>query len=500
MSEWLALPVGAPLLAAGLSILARRQLGVQRIVGFATVVGVLVYAVALVGRTAQGEVLASRIGDWPAPFAITFAADTFSALMVLIASSMVIACMAFAAAAGEDEVMLFYPLSLVLTAGVCGAFLTADLFNMFVFFEVMLIASYVLLTIDGTWAQVRGGAVYVATNLFASTLFLIGIAFMYGATGSVNMAQLAGLDLSSAGAVVAGALLFVAFGIKGSLAPVHGWLPSAYPRARRGVAALFSGLLTKVGIYALFRVVAIVYDGDPRFLPVLLLAAGTTMVVGVMGAIGRTTMREILSFHIVSQVGYMVMGLALFTSLGLAGGIFYILHHIIVKTSLFLSAGAVETLEGTGRIDHLGGLARRYPIVAVAFMVSALSLAGVPPLSGFVAKLTLVRAAFDQSSFAIAGVAVAVSFFTLFSMVKIWNGVFWGETVSSAVGVRRAQQVVAVGGGSRVSTVAVAAPALALAIAAVMIGVWPEPLLVLSRAAADSLIDASGYVRAVLGS
>lgn len=499
MSEWLALPIGAPLLAAGLGMLARRQTQVPRILGFATVTGVLAYAVMLVVRTAQGEVLASRIGDWPAPFAITFAADTFSALMVVIACSMVLACMSFAAATGEDDALFFYPLSLVLTAGVCGAFLTADLFNMFVFFEVMLISSYVLLTIDGSWAQVRGGAVYVATNLFASTLFVIGVAFMYGAVGSVNMAELASLDLSSAGALLAGALLLVAFGIKGSLAPVHGWLPSAYPRARRSVAALFSGLLTKVGIYALFRVFSIVYGGAPRFLTLLLVAAGTTMVVGVMGAIGRSTMREILSFHIVSQVGYMVMGLALFTPLGLAGGIFYILHHIIVKTSLFLSAGAVETFEDTGRLDRLGGLAGRYPVVAVAFMVSALSLAGVPPLSGFVAKLTLVRAAFDVSSFAIAGIAVAVSFFTLFSMLKVWNGVFWGEALSTTVAMPRSPLVVPVGGKVRASGLAIASPALVLAVAAIAIGVWPEPLLELSRAAADSLINTSGYVRAVLG-
>jgi multicomponent Na+:H+ antiporter subunit D len=213
------------------------------------------------------------------------------------------------------------------------------------------------------------------------------------------------------------------------------------------------------------------------------------MVLGVLGAVGRDRMRDILLFHMVSQIGYMMLGLALFGLAGLSAGIFYIFHHIVVKASLLMCAGAVETFEGTGVLGRLGALARERPVLAAAFGISALSLAGVPPLSGFVAKLALLRAAFEADQYAAGGVAVAVSFVTLFSMVKIWNGVFWGER-------QQAPQPAVVVAGPRAA--ALVAPAAALAVLTIAIGLGAQVLWVLSEAAASVLVDPAPYVDAVL--
>lgn len=509
MTRLLALPIALPLAAAAACVFSRGTL-VRRALGFGATGAVLAYGLALVAATSGGQVLAAQMGGWPPGIAIALAGDLFSALMLVVAALMVLVCTAFAVSRGEDSHPFFHPLVLVLAAGMAGAFLTADLFNLFVFFEVMLIASYVLLTLSGSKDQVRAGAVYVTTNLLASTVLVGGVALAYGVAGTVNMAGLAQMAGTSGGLAVAGGLLLVAFGVKASLVPLHGWLPRAYPAAPPAVAALFSGLLTKVGVYALYRVYAVVFGGDPAFRGLLLAIAAAAMLLGVLGAVGREGMREILSFHITSQVGYMIMGLGLFGPLGLAGGIFYILHHIVVKTSLFLSAGAVETLEGTGQLNLLGGTARRRPVLAGAFALAAFSLAGLPPLSGFFAKLALVRAAFEEGGFWVAALSIGVSFLTLLSMVKIWNGVFWGERQDAPRAREEARVPLPVSGGAvgleatpppagDPGRPGVVAPAVVLALVSAAVGVWAEGLFTLAARAAAGLVDPSAYVGAVLG-
>jgi multicomponent Na+:H+ antiporter subunit D len=506
VSRLLALPVAVPLAASALAILGRRRLWAQRILGFGGSSVLLVVGVWLGWEAADGSVVAAQIGGFPPGIAIALVGDLFAALMLTVAGLMVLVTSAFAAARGEDRQPFFHPLVLVLSAGMAGAFLTADLFNLFVFFEVMLMASYALLTMGGTRERVRAGAVYVTTNLLASTLLVAGVALMYGTAGTVNIAELGAAPVGG-GVAVAGGLLLVALSVKASLVPVHGWLPRAYPAASPAVAALFSGLLTKVGVYALYRLYSVVYQGDPSFRPLLLGIAAATMVLGVLGAVGREGMRAVLSFHIVSQVGYMIMGLGLFGPLGLAGGIFYVLHHIVVKTSLFLSAGAVETLEGTGTFDRLGGMARRHPVLAAGFLVSALSLAGLPPLSGFFAKLLLVREALDVGDYWVAGAAVGVSFLTLLSMVKIWNGVFWGSPTRPEPEAGSPQGPRAVARGARgpgspprrAALAGIVAPSAFLAAASVVVGVGAQALFELSQRAAEGLVNPEHYVQAVLG-
>jgi multicomponent Na+:H+ antiporter subunit D len=399
----------------------------------------------------------------------------------------VVFCLAFAAASGADTDRMFVPLVLVLTAGVHGAYLTADLFNLFVFVEVMLVPSYVLLATGGGAARRAAARLYVTVNLLASTLFLAGLGLVYGVTGTVNLGELAGAAAEPAVALAA-AVVLLAMAVKSAVVPVHGWLPRAYTHAPPAVTVLFSGLLTKVGVYAIIRIYATVFDGDQRYLGVVLAAALLTMVVGVLGAVGERAMRPILTFHMVSQIGYILLGLALFSVAGLAAAIFFLVQYVLVKAALLMCAGAVEHTYGTGELDRLSGVVARQPLLAAAFAASALSLAGIPPLSGFVAKLALVLAAFDAAQYLAAGVAVAVSLLTLTSMLKVWNGVFWGEPSPTTTGPVR----------TRVAT-ALAAPPLVLGALTLLLGLAAQPVLAVAEVAATGLVDTAAYVRAGRG-
>jgi multicomponent Na+:H+ antiporter subunit D len=284
--------------------------------------------------------------------------------------------------------------------------------------------------------------------------------------------------------------------------PAHGWLPRTYPAAPPVVTVLFSALLTKAGVYAVFRIYAVMFEGDPVLRTPLLLLCAVTMVVGVLGAVGQSTIRDVLSFHMVSQMGYLLLGVALFGTVGTAAAIFYTVQYIVVKAGLFLVAVAVEARSGTGSLDRLGGLAARSPLLAAGFAICALSLAGLPPMSGFLGKFLLVRAAFLEAEYAVGVVAVAVSLLTLLSMAKLWNGVFWGGTPEAAPVepslTAASVRVATPAPPRRRSDVLLIAPVLAAAAVTLGLGLGGELLLALSEGAADGLLDPSGYVEAVL--
>ncbi|HEX6257375.1 MAG TPA: proton-conducting transporter membrane subunit, partial [Euzebyales bacterium] len=392
--------------------------------------------------------------------------------------------------------LYFHPVYLVLAAGIAASFLTGDLFNLFVAFEVMLIASYVLITLGANRGQVRAGMTYVVINLLASTMFVAAVAFVYAATGTVNLAQLAIrlAELPDALRTALGYLLLVVFGVKAGIFPLFFWLPDSYPTAPTPVTALFAGLLTKVGVYTLIRTQTLLFhtDGAPSL--VILAIAGATMLVGVLGAIAQDDIKRILSFHIISQIGYMIFGLGLFTLAGIAGAVYYIIHHIVVKTSLFLVGGMVETASGSGSLRHLGGVARRAPVLGLLFLTAAFSLAGLPPFSGFVAKLALVQEGLTLDRGAIVAVSLLVSLLTLFSMTKIWGGAFWGRPedvegrlASSDRSLRMKLNPLMLG-----STVVLVGISVA-------ISVFATPLYGLSERAAETLVERDPYVDAVLG-
>jgi multicomponent Na+:H+ antiporter subunit D len=489
------LPVVLPILGAALSLAAQRRIAVQRAIGVAVMTTTTVASFVLLVAVDRDGARSVDVGAWPAPVGITLVVDRFAAMMLAVSTTVVLAVLLYAIGSRitSDAVRFFHPVYLLLAAGVCLSFLTGDLFNLFVAFEVMLSASYVLLTLGGRREQVRAGMTYVVISLLASMLFLTAVGLVYAATGTVNMADLAGrLDEVSPGLRDAlGLLLLVVFGIKAGLFPLFFWLPDAYPTAPTPVTAVFAGLLTKVGVYAIIRTQTLLFPSDgPSTL--LLAVAGATMLVGVLGAIAQDDMKRILSFHIVSQIGYMILGLGLFTVAGLAGAVFYVVHHIVVKTALFLVTGIVEESTGTAALRRLGGLVHRWPVVALVFLAPALSLAGLPPFSGFVAKLALVQAGLDADRVVVVGVSLLVSLLTLFSMTKIWAGVFWGVPESPPPGPDADGTLAAPGLRTVLPTTGLVAVSLAVALGA-------GPLVDLSGHAAEDLADPARYVAVVLG-
>lgn len=495
MSILLLLPILIPLLTAILALLFHRRRRVQRVLGVAGAAALLIAALLLLDTVRREGILVGQFGDWPAPYGITFVADLLSAIMVVLAGLMGLAVAIYSLVTIDvrRELFGYYALYHILLMGVCGAFLTGDLFNLYVWFEVLLIASFVLLALGGERPQLEGAIKYVTLNLISSAFFLAAVGILYGEAGTLNMADLARRLplLPNAGLVTTLAMLFlVAFGIKAGAFPLFFWLPASYHTPPVAVSALFAGLLTKVGVYALIRVFTLIFVQDVGYTHTIILAiAGLTMIVGVLGAVAQNEFRRILSFHIVSQIGYMLLGLGLLTPLGLAGSIFYVMHHIIVKTNLFLVSGLAQRLGGSYDLKQAGGLYARRPLLAALFLLSALSLAGIPPLSGFFAKLVLLRAGLESAEYLIVAVSLVVSLLTLFSMTKIWTEVFWKPAPRPDLPPEP----------DRAGTRLMLLPVAALTTLTVLIGLAAEPVFGLATAAADQLLNPAGYLEIVLG-
>lgn len=495
------LPIVLPLTTAALCMLFWRSGRAQRVFAVVGAAGLLACTLTLLATVRREGVLVLQLGNWPAPFGISLVADLFSAIMAVLAAVIGLAVVVYSLASIDlrREAYGYYPLLHILLMGVCGCFLTGDLFNLYVWFEVMLMASFVLLALGGERGQLEGAIKYVTLNLVASTFFLSALGLLYGLVGTLNMADVARMldQIERPGLVSTLAMLFfAAFGIKAALFPFFFWLPASYHTPPVAVSAIFAGLLTKVGVYALIRVFTLLFNQDVGYTHnLILIIAGLTMVTGVLGAVAQNDFRRILSFHIISQVGYMVLGLALFTPLALAGAIFYIIHHIIVKTNLFLASGVVLQLRGTLELKHLGALYRRAPLLALLFLIPALSLAGLPPLSGFWAKLLLVLAGLQAQSYAIVATALAVGLLTLFSMTKIWSKAFWGGGPEDS-GAQNLPEEIRFTLAARWSLFL---PMSSLALLTLAIGLWAQPVFEFSLQAAEQLLDPSIYIQAVLG-
>lgn len=504
MNTLLPLPVVLPLFAAALCILTGRSRTAQRAIGLTTLTALVPIAGAILLRVDDADIVVVQAGDWPAPIGITLVADRLSAIMLVTASIVLLAVLVYAIGQPgvERNHVGFQSVYLILAAGVSCAFLTGDLFNLFVAIEMMLTASYVLLTLGGRLEQVRSGMTYIVISLVASVLFLLALAFTYAATGTVNMADLGAniAALPSGVRTALAGLLLVVFGIKAALVPLYFWLPDAYPTAPSAVTAIFAGLLTKVGLYAIIRTQTLLFPVDSRPTTIILVVAGLTMVVGILGAIAQEDIRRAFSFYIVSQIGYIIMGLGLFTVAGLAGAVFAIVHHIVVKTTLFLVGGLIDHAGGSSRMHRLGGMVATAPAIAVLFLLPALSLAGIPPFSGFAAKFALFDATARSSEWEILAVAVLVSLLTLFSIFKIWVAVFWSPAMHGAVGAvtDAPDESGSTSARHRPAPLLMLVPTAVLAALTLAIGVAAGPLFDLSHRAATDLIDPSGYREAVL--
>ncbi len=501
MNTLLVLPVAIPLITATIALLFRNHASLQRWVGVLGMVVLLGSVMVLFRDVYVDGIQVLQLGDWEAPFGITLVADMLSMLMLGISAIMglVIAVYSLYDIDKERERFGYYPLLHVLLMGVNGSFLTGDIFNLYVWFEVMLIASFILLALGNSKNQLQGALKYVVINLFSSLIFLFGVAMLYGMTGTLNMADLAVRlpEVENVGLVTTVAMIFMlSFGIKAAIFPLFFWLPASYHTPPVAISAVFGGLLTKVGVYALIRVFTLLFTQDIGYThDILLWVAGFTMVTGVLGAASHYEFRKILSFHIVSQIGYMIMGLAFNTALGLMGAIFYVLHNILAKSNLFLISGISQRLLGTFELKQMGGLYRHYPFLAVLFLVSAFALAGFPPLSGFWAKLSLVKAGLSIEMYLITAVAILVGLLTLFSMIKIWMTAFWGTVPEEGVPEHFGKMPL-FGAGSLYIMVL---PVMAVAGLILLVGLYAQPLLEVCLMAAEQLLDPNVYIEAVMG-
>ena len=495
-----ALPVMIPLIMGALSLAAHRHLTVQRWLGVLGTGALLVSTLWLLRETWIHGVVVMHMGEWQAPFGIALVSDLLGAIMAVLTGIMGFATAVYSLATTSrgHEHFGHWPLLHLLLAGVAGAFLTGDIFNMYVWFEVMLVASFALLILGGERAQMEGAIKYVTLNLLSSMIFLSAVGITYGLVGTLNMADIAVklADVDQPGLVtVLAAMYMVSFGIKAAAFPLFFWLPASYHTPPVAVSALFAGLLTKVGVYALYRVFTLIFTHDVDYThEILLWGAGLTMLTGVLGAAAQFEFRRILSFHIISQIGYMIMGLALFTPLAVVGGVFYIAHHIIVKTNLFLVSGVAYRLLGSYELKDLGGLYKHRPFLGFLFMVPALSLAGLPPLSGFFAKFIVIRAGIEAESYGIVFVALLVGLLTLYSMIKIWAEAFWHGvpehvTETGALTGERPDRGIWI----------MLLPIIGLAALTLFIGLYGQPLYELAYASAQQLLDPSVYIDAVLG-
>jgi len=455
-------------------------------------------AIALFLKVYNGSILTMNAANWDAPFGIVFVADMFSVTMVLLTSVAALSVSIFSAVGVGRARMLYgyFPIFHFLIMGLNGAFLTGDIFNLYVWFEVVIIASFVLLTLGGRKAQLEGAVKYMAMNILASTFFLTGIGILYGITGTLNMADLAlKIPLVQDQNIVNLTAIFflIGFGIKSAVFPLYFWLPSSYHTPPSAVAAVFGGLLTKLGLYALFRFFTLLFIPN-EFLKVVFLTIGiTTILTGAFGALIKTNIRRLLSYLIVCHIGFVIGGLGLYNKMAFVGAVFYLIHDIMVKTNLFLIAGLIRQLRGTMNMTKLGGIYAEYPKISLLIAVVLFSLVGIPPLSGFWPKIYLIESALFAHSYIYAASIILGSFITLFVVAKLWSEVFWKDASQDDMIVDNFK---ALKSGRKTLMVL---PIAILASASLFIGLNAEFIIQVTDRIANEMIDTTPYTQAVLG-
>ncbi len=429
----LGIPVLVPFAGAAFTLLLARAPAAQRVVSLVALTIVLLDAVFIGFLSLRGPLILD-VGGWAAPVGITLVADRLSALMLMV-SVFVTLCVlvySFTQDLAENQrlpIAVFQPTFLILSAGVSNAFLTGDLFNLYVGFEILLVASFVLITLGSTRERIRSGTVYVIVSVVSSTIFLIALAMVYAALGTVNMAQIAirASEIDQGTAQLIQVMLFVAFGVKAAIFPLHAWLPDSYPTAPAPVTAVFAGLLTKVGIYAIIRTQTTLFSNS-NLNGVLQVFGLVTMIVGIMGAVAQDDIKRLLSFTLVSHIGFMLWGVGIGTLEGLTAAIFYTAHHIIVQTALFLVSGLMERVGGSTSLVKLGSLLKTWPLLGVLFLIPAFNLAGIPPMSGFLGKLGLIEASAAVGrplDWALVAGGLLTSLLTLYALLRAWSMAFW---------------------------------------------------------------------------
>ena len=502
MNHWIVMPVVVPAIAACLLLLGlNREQALERTVALAATAAQFAIAVALVAAATQTPAEAYLLGNWPAPFGIVMVLDRLSAMMLLLTAVLALFVLLYAIGGWDKRGKHFHALFQFQLMGVNGAFLTGDLFNLFVFYEVLLIASYGLMVHGSGGERLKAGTHYVVTNLTASALFLIGATLIYGVTGTLNMADLA-LKVPQVGAAdqgllqAAALLLLLVFGIKAALVPLHFWLPGTYAASAAPVAALFA-IMTKVGAYSILRVYTLAFGADAGEAawiagPWLLPAALVTMVLGMVGMLAARQLRWLVAFGVVGSMGTLLTGFSLFTVEALSAGMYYMLHSTFIAAGLFLLVEQISIRRGSDAVAPGAGFAG-IGLLSALFMAAAIAMAGLPPLSGFLGKLLILDAARDSQSMGwIWTLILVTSFLSIVAFARAGSLVFWkrGGDVpeaapQTALGPHPALPLVATIG-------VLAMTAVLSAFAAPVTGYLDET--------ARQLIAPTDYIAAVLGS
>ncbi|WP_419893066.1 Na+/H+ antiporter subunit D [Oceanobacillus kimchii] len=490
MNNIIAMPMMIPILAGILLIFFRHNLKLQRWGSFSVMIVNIGISAYILHQIQQNGILRLDFGGWEPPFGILFVADSFSMLLVLTTSIVAAICLVYAFSSTEKsyEHMFFYPFINFLVAGVNGSFLTGDLFNLFVCFEIMLLASYVLIAFGGRKGQLRESIKYVIINVVSSWIFLIAIAYTYGGLGTLNFAHLSE-RIAEQGQTpmltVVSIVFLIVFALKAGLL-LFFWLPGSYSVPSTAIAALFGALLTKVGIYAMFRVFTLMFYHEPHITHTFIgILAGVTLILGSIGAVAYKDVRLIASYNVVIAVGFILVGLAVATPTALEGSIFYLIHDMIVKALLFLLAGTMIAVTRETRIDYMSGLIRNYPLFGWIFFIVTLALAGIPPLSGFIGKVLVGQGAVEGGAYILLALAFISSIFVLYSLMRVFLTSFWGETIISK------EDKIPMKKGWII-------PCVILAAGSSILGIGVEPLTVYVKDAAEVLANPQIYIDAVL--
>lgn len=507
MNFLLALPVLLPLLAAALTLGLGRHYRIQSAVAFVTLSLSLIFALAILGLTDKAT-LVLDVGSWAAPIGISLVADRLAAIMLCTSLVVMVAVLAYSLSEGtvhesqDIPTPIFHPTYLVLCAGVNNAFLTGDMFNLYVGVEILLTSSFVLITLGGTRDRIRSGTVYVAVSMVGSAIFLVALASLYGACGTMNMAQLSMrlTEIDPAVAMLIQTLFLVAFGLKAAVFPLSAWLPDSYPTAPAPITAVFAGLLTKVGVYAIIRMQVLIFPTSPVDV-VLAIVGILTMIVGILGAVAQDDIKRLLSFTLVSHIGFMIWGISLANTLGIASAVFYAVHHILVQTTLFLVAGMMEKIGGSTSLRRLHSLAKISPLLAIWYLIPAFNLVGFPPLTGFLGKLGLAEATAARNTplaWALLAAGLVASLLTLYVVVKIWLQTFWqGRESAQESGGEEEEAVDTLNPAARIPRGVWAATGFLTAVT-IGLSVFAGPVYTFTERATISLTRAE-YQRAVLG-
>ncbi len=491
MINLLLLPIILPFFFAIILLFFKENIRIQRYLTlFGLAVSIIASFVLLIKVKTDG-IQAITLGSWPAPFGISMVSDMLSALLVTTSLLLTFFVVMFSfTSIGEDrERFYFYPMVLFMLTGINGAFTTGDIFNMFVFFEVLLIASYVLIVLGGEKKQLRESIKYILVNVISSALFVITIAFLYSVVGTLNMADIAVkiAEVGQPGILTVIAVLFLlVFGIKGAIFPLYFWLPGSYAAPPIPVLALFGALLTKVGLYAITRTYTLFFIHDMAFTHELLLVLSLlTIIAGCIGALAYFDLKHIMIYNIIIAIGVILFGVAQMNASGMEGAMFYLIHDMIIKGALFLLIGIIIAITGTSNLRKMGGLMKTHAPLGWIYLIAALGLAGIPPLSGFAGKLLIVQGAFEAGNVWGAIIILASSLIVLLSVIRIFIYAFWGEQVQLPKTNRRSYRNMMI-------------PAVSLVIISIAYGVGTEWLVPYMTDASEVLLKPSLYIDAVL--